>query len=126
MSCCRAVGSPCPPHADSKPPLVNPPDPPRGSDGVHRTLTTQRLCAPGGALDPAVCERRWAELVEEVAPSLPAEFARWADRETLDGWQTRQTQIAEHYLPHRTAILLQQLVARGHIDLDSDGLTVAP
>ncbi len=87
---------------------------------------TQRLCAPGGALDPAVCERRWAELVDEVAPALPAEFARWADRETLDAWQTRQTHLAEHYLPHRTAILLQQLAARGHIDLGPDGLPEAP
>ncbi len=70
-----------------------------------------------GALTPDSCKARFKKTAEEIDMAIIAESARWGDsksnwaRTKDDHWLPAVNQVLNDYMPYRSDIVLQQLIA---------------
>ena len=83
-----------------------------------RTMFAQRVhlwCGDDGVLGAAACQKRYADLLKTVEPSLIAESARWGDIHsekpyTPDGsWLEQKQRMLQEWFPRRSALMLEEL-----------------
>ncbi|HEY3324108.1 MAG TPA: lamin tail domain-containing protein [Planctomycetota bacterium] len=79
----------------------------------------QRHFFDGGALTPAACQARFNARKNQINAAVVAESARWGDSKrepayTRDGtWLPQCNSILNTYMPARSNIVLNQLIAKG-------------
>ncbi|MGE0019036.1 MAG: lamin tail domain-containing protein [Draconibacterium sp.] len=83
----------------------------RFADRVYKHFFNQ------GALTPDSCKARFKKTADEIDMAIIAESARWGDsksnwaRTKDDHWLPAVNQVLNDYLPYRSDIVLQQLIA---------------
>jgi hypothetical protein len=78
----------------------------------------QRHFFNGGTLTPAAAKARFLKRKNEIDRAVVGESARWGDAQTSTpltrfNWVAAVNNIVDNYFPYRTAIVLNQLVAKG-------------
>ncbi len=74
---------------------------------------------PGGALSPEAAQARFQAEADQIQLAIVAESARWGDAQRPDDpltradWQAAVDRVLNDYMPHRTAIVWDQLRAAG-------------